>query len=531
MDDPEVFAQKVVMQWLHESGHLDVLRSLEAAVGRTYDNDDESLPEASQLMQLVWRHLETRLQEDAEDAEDAEGGAGAGAHPLRRRRHEEALALLRAGDDDYAGRRVVGEAPVEVHRANVIAVRLLPQDPGCPGAGEAGADSATVITAAGDGAVRCVRMSLGSSGGGSGGGSGDGGSQGGAEVVWKTQLSSAALLTLALHPSYRRGLPLVAVGGMDGSLAVLHGPSGRLLASARVHAKYVVRAAWAPEDLTGPQDAAQGQGQEAQGPEGEEARRDGGAEGQEGQRQGPVRLLLASASMDESVALLGLSLWPHEGAAAEAGPGGGTGWGLDSARAELEVIKQIPYGAAVADVAFLRDCRTLVVGVRGSNYLRLLDAGELWRRHTAGQQSGSSLPEALANMNEAGDDHVSFSAKQLLPSPCGRYLLVLTDSPRLLVMRCADWSVLKLIFGLPVDQFPQPAAAWHRDSNYIYAAGAGAQVCVFHLGSGRLVHRSAPHRVNVRDLDYDPGRNLLASCSFDKTVKLMAGGEEGEGAA
>lgn len=38
--------------------------------------------------------------------------------------------------------------------------------------------------------------------------------------------------------------------------------------------------------------------------------------------------------------------------------------------------------------------------------------------------SFSCVTEALLNMNEAGDDHVSFSAKQLALSPCGSYLLV-----------------------------------------------------------------------------------------------------------
>ncbi len=56
------------------------------------------------------------------------------------------------------------------------------------------------------------------------------------------------------------------------------------------------------------------------------------------------------------------------------------------------------------------------------------------------------------------------------------------------------------------------------------------QLCVFHLGSGRLVHSARHHRVNVRDVDYDPRVNRLATCSFDKTVKVYGEGE-GEGEA
>jgi hypothetical protein len=52
-------------------------------------------------------------------------------------------------------------------------------------------------------------------------------------------------------------------------------------------------------------------------------------------------------------------------------------------------------------------------------------------------------------------------------------------------------------------------------------SSSGKQLCVFHLGSGRLLHTARPHKINVRDIDYDPQRNLLATCSFDKTVKLL----------
>ncbi len=40
-------------------------------------------------------------------------------------------------------------------------------------------------------------------------------------------------------------LPLVAVGSMDGTLTLIHGPTGAVLARRQVHQKYVVRVAWA----------------------------------------------------------------------------------------------------------------------------------------------------------------------------------------------------------------------------------------------------------------------------------------------
>eukprot|EP00198_Chlamydomonas_reinhardtii_P000165 XP_001689500.1 predicted protein [Chlamydomonas reinhardtii] len=506
--DPDRLAQLMVLQWLHENGWHDALRALERSTGRLYD--DTSLPEASQLMQLVWRRVEEKLEQQElldEEDEEGEGEAGGGAgkrvsRVVRRRRQEEALQLLRAGADDYA-REVVGSVPVELHRSNIIAVRLVPEAPGQAAAEAAAAASqggrarTRVITAAGDGVVRCVALSQSAPGAGAGAegdGSGDG-SDSEPEVVWEARVGSAALLCLALHPSFSSGLPLVAVGAMDGRVTVLHGPTGAVLAAVQAHAKYVVRVAWAAADAASPDCAAtctsatsgaatasDGGSTAASSPTAAEGP---GAAGLAG-AAGVQPLLLASGSTDETVS--------------------------------------VPYGAAVTDVAFLADGYRLAVAVRGSNYLRLVDCRALLEAAAAAGGAGGgggAVSEELVNMNEAGDDHVSFTPKQLLPSPCGRFLLVCTDTPRLLVLRTSDWSVLRLVFGLPTDQFPQPAAAWHRDGNYIYAAGANAQLCVFHLGSGRLVHTARPHKINVRDVDYDPRRNLLATCSFDKTVKLL----------
>ena len=63
-----------------------------------------------------------------------------------------------------------------------------------------------------------------------------------------------------------------------------------------------------------------------------------------------------------------------------------------------------------------------------------------------------------------------------MPPPPLRYLLVHTDGPRLLMLRCSDWGHVRDFYGLPVEQFHQPCAAWHRDGHYVYVAAAGAKV-------------------------------------------------------
>jgi WD40 repeat protein len=158
------------------------------------------------------------------------------------------------------------------------------------------------------------------------------------------------------------------------------------------------------------------------------------------------------------------------------------------------------------------------VAVRDTSYLHTYDTSSL-----------RELPRV--NMNAAGDDHVSCHARHLALSPCGRYLLVCTDGTRMLVLRTAGWGICRTLHGLPVEQFHQPCAAWHRDSNYIFAAGSAGQLLVFHVGSAKVVATIKVHDKSVRDLAYDARSNLLATCSFDRSVMVLgwsaAGAEPG----
>jgi WD40 repeat protein len=178
----------------------------------------------------------------------------------------------------------------------------------------------------------------------------------------------------------------------------------------------------------------------------------------------------------------------------------------------------VPYAAAVQDAALLGDGTTAAVALRDSNYLRLYDTRAL-----------AELPPV--NMNAAGDDHVSFYARHLAPSPCGRFLLVSTDGARMLVLRTDGWGHCRALHGLPAEQFHTPCAAWHRDSSYVFAAGSGGQLLVFHVGSAKLVASLKAHGKALRDMDYDAAANVLATCSFDRSVKVFGwGGGAGAGA-
>ncbi|KAL6764979.1 WD40-repeat-containing domain protein [Haematococcus lacustris] len=390
--------------------------------------------------------------------EQEAGGEGEGAEAAAQRAEEE--QMLRGGAQDFV--QCVVHDIASAHPSSVTAVRLLP-------------NCQQLVTGSGDGVVR--RLSW----------------QG--ELVWASGVGQGGVLCLDLHPSctgsgvavdvatgqdvaapspdlgHEEGsaaatqptgeaapsCPLLAAGSMDGSVSLLDLTTGTCLTAARVHLKYLVRVVWC------------------------------GAE------------LLATCSHDQHVGLHAVSV---------AGQGGG------SLTVTLTTLRKVSYAAAVQDIALLRGSGTLAVAVRGSHLLRLL------------QLHDPVAPEGLVNLNASGDSHVSFSARHLLPSPCSRFLLVSTDTGRMLVLRCgpaaADFRHTPYVMhSLPTEQFHQFAAAWHRDAFYVYAGALGGQVWVYHVGSGKVVARLPVHKINVRDLHYDPRRNLLATASFDKTVKVL----------
>ena len=66
----------------------------------------------------------------------------------------------------------------------------------------------------------------------------------------------------------------------------------------------------------------------------------------------------------------------------------------ESSSGSLTAVKHIPYLAPVQDVLLLSDCVTIVVALKGSNYLRLLDLRRMQAREGGGETSltGSGIP-------------------------------------------------------------------------------------------------------------------------------------------
>jgi hypothetical protein len=121
---------------------------------------------------------------------------------------------------------------------------------------------------------------------------------------------------------------LLLAGCMDGSVHILHAATGRVLASAKPHSKYVVGADWAPVLVTTSEGQQQQQQQQQEG---------AGTVRQAGEQ------LIATASYDSSCCVLrvvpgGSSSSSSSGSSAAQGPEEGAG---AQQQLSLEVVQQV----------------------------------------------------------------------------------------------------------------------------------------------------------------------------------------------
>jgi len=168
--------------------------------------------------------------------------------------------------------------------------------------------------------------------------------------------------------------------------------------------------------------------------------------------------------------------------------------------------KRFYYSANVEAIAFTPDGQTLIIAVREDNYLHYIDP--------------NTLEEEKYNMNQNLDDHVSFNALDLSIHPHGNYLLVATDKHRVIMFRTGTSDQVRNFYGMVNDSYSQPRVAWHPSGHYVYCTSQEKTIHVYSVATEKLIHKNQDHVATVRDLSHHPSENLLASCSYDKTVKL-----------
>eukprot|EP01025_Chloroclados_australasicus_P065724 TRINITY_DN8958_c1_g1_i1.p1 TRINITY_DN8958_c1_g1~~TRINITY_DN8958_c1_g1_i1.p1 ORF type:complete len:342 (+),score=33.93 TRINITY_DN8958_c1_g1_i1:85-1026(+) len=282
------------------------------------------------------------------------------------------------------------------------------------------------------------------------------------KVHWQNKLQCGPILSLQLHPQINDGQEVVVVGGMDGSIQLVDAANGSILQKEKPHEKWVVRVIF----LNGIRSESNG----------------GSGDG-----------YFVTASRHNQGGQISLS---RVVSSSESGP------------PSFKVLQSLPFSQTVQDIALLKKSGEILVAIRDSNYLMRF------------QLEDSNLKEIQkVNMNSFQDDHVSFYAMTLNPSPCGRFLLVSTNLARIIIYRIETWKQMRNMYGLHVEQYFQPATTWHPDSQYIYAAAAGGPIYVFHVGTAKQVGILRGHEKNVRDMFYDDKEKCLVTASYDKTIR------------
>ena len=161
----------------------------------------------------------------------------------------------------------------------------------------------------------------------------------------------------------------------------------------------------------------------------------------------PDGTFFASASYDRTVRLYSCSYEDNE----ESG---------DSASFQCELVREFsfPRGGAIEAIIFHQgDGKlSLVVSAREDCCLHVINCGDL-------------SDVRLLNMNELGDEHVSFSAMDISISPNGKYILVCTDKDKLLLLNFEDGKILRKFYGAENDMYAQPRHCWDASGKYLYA--------------------------------------------------------------
>ena len=142
-------------------------------------------------------------------------------------------------------------------------------------------------------------------------------------------------------------------------------------------------------------------------------------------------------------------------------------------RPSFEQLVRRDFAGTPEALCFLDDNETLVVSVRDDNYL-----------HYINLRQGDALK---VNMNQTGDDHVSFAALDLALSPNGKYLLVSTDKSRLILYPVGMSLQLRNYYGATNDQLGQTRVCWHPSCAYIFCTSQDLKVFCWAVGTQRVV--------------------------------------------
>ena len=154
---------------------------------------------------------------------------------------------------------------------------------------------------------------------------------------------------------------------------------------------------------------------------------------------------------------------------------------------------------------------TLVVAARDEPFMRHVDLRTLGETRVSKNRS-------------AWDTHNSFEVLHLAASPDGKYLAAATDKHKHVIYPAGTNAHARLLTGHAADEYANARLAWLGDgSASLVSNSADPALFQWDFASGKLLTKiDRAHETNVRNLDAALAGDKLATCSFDKSVKLWS---------
>uniref|UniRef100_A0A6B2FX71 POC1 centriolar protein homolog A (Trinotate prediction) n=1 Tax=Myxobolus squamalis TaxID=59785 RepID=A0A6B2FX71_MYXSQ len=172
-------------------------------------------------------------------------------------------------------------------------------------------------------------------------------------------------------------------------------------------------------------------------------------------------------------------------------------------------IEQFETQNSIEGLAFKNFSDEFIVSLRNNNYLLhfKIEQDVCWEIRKI-------------NMNEIGDDHVSFNAMDISFSPKDNFILVSTDRQHAILIEGSSGKVIGNHYGFLGNELSQPRHCWHPSGLYFYETCEDKSINVVSVYDQKVVHKLLGHTQLVRYLSYSIYHNVLISSSFDGSVHL-----------
>lgn len=172
-----------------------------------------------------------------------------------------------------------------------------------------------------------------------------------------------------------------------------------------------------------------------------------------------------------------------------------------------EQVQEFTFDSAIEAMTFTNSGEQLIVASRDSSYLHYINID-------------SSEIVAHNLCNNAFSDNPGFSVLDLNVSHDDKYVLAATDKDSVITFVTGTPIQARSFYGMKNDKWSQPKVDWSSTLNYIYTTSQDNKVYVYDMSNEKNVFQLEGHTGIVRDIHRHPTKEILLTCSYDKTIKL-----------